>query len=393
MRGRLVLVALALLVTACTTSGEPSPPPAPAVVVPSAVPAGAVYGRLLDGSGKSVPGGAVTLTQPFDDNIVLLSGRLISLGVFCLIPDAGLCPTSHRADLTDNGLWSVPAGDVEEGKALTLGGQRPGTSTGTGALTTVSVPNGPDPQRVPDLVLWEPEVTLTPVARGTRVTWPRLTGPRGRKARYAVYVTTGEPAFAKPVEVASGLRRTSAVVAGWVTEDQPMRVTVIASTKRGRAVFVHTSPSVAATGTAVPVSRGRPCSADKGGRQVRAVGTCGLTDGDLSSHVQVRLKGECDVDTSGCRPRSHHRICVDLGRARPVSRVVVRTPFLAVDQVVELSRDGRTFTTQGRLGDVGADDARVFAVPVRPAATARFACIRSDAYGYAGATTAEISVW
>lgn len=392
MRGRVVLAATALLLAACTTSGEPPSEPSPAVAVPSANPAGAVYGRLLDADGRSVPGATVTLTQPFDDNIVLLSVRLISLGVFCLIPDAGLCPTAHRAALADNGLWSVPAGDVEADKALTVSGQRPSRS-GRGASVAVSVPNRADPQRVPDLVLWEPKLTLTPVARGTRVTWPRLTGPMGKAVRYAVYVTTGDPSFAKPVEVASGLRRTSAVVAGWVTEDQPMRVTVIASTKRGRAAFVHTSPSADAAGASVPVSRGRPCTSDKGGRQMQGEGTCGLTDGDLASHVQVRLPGECDISDSACRPPTHRRICVDLGRARPVSRVVVRTPFLAVDQVVELSRDGRSFTSEGRLGDVGADDARVFSVPVRPATRARFACIRSDAYGYSGATTAEISVW
>ncbi|WP_182378874.1 hypothetical protein [Nocardioides sp. WS12] len=388
MRGRCLLAATALLLAACTTTDDPSRPPAPAVVVPSAVPAGAVHGRLLDSSGKSVPGGSVTLTQPFDDNIVLLSVRLISLGVFCLIPDAGLCPTSHRADLADNGLWSVPASEVEQGKAMTMSGQRPG-----GASAAVSVPNGTDPQRAPDLVLWEPKVALTPVAGGTRVTWPRLTGPQGKAVRYAVYVTTGEPAFAKPVEVASGLRRTSAMVAGWVTEDQAMRVSVVASTKRGRAAFVYTAPSAVATAKAVPVSRGRPCTTDRGGRQVRGEGACGLTDGDLDSHVQVRLSGECDINDSACRPPSHRRICVDLGRALKVSRVVVRTPFLAVDQVVELSPDGRRFATEGRLGDVGADDARVISVPIRPATMARFACIRSDAYGYSGATTSEISVW
>ncbi|MFW6868640.1 hypothetical protein ACOACQ_14710 [Nocardioides sp. CPCC 206347] len=392
MRGRSALATLALLLAACTTSGEPTPEPAPAVVVPSTVQAGEVYGRLLDGSGKSVPGGSVTLTQPFDDNIVLLSVRLISLGVFCLIPDAGLCPTSHRANLADNGLWTLPAGEVEADKALTVSGQRPQGPDGA-AQVAVSVPNRKDPQRVPDLVLWEPTVALTPVAGGTRVAWPRLTGPQGKAVRYAVYATTGESAFAKPVEVASGLRRTNAVVAGWVTEDQPMRVTVVASTRRGRAAFVYTAPAVAAEGTAVPVSRGRPCTTDRGGRQVRGEGVCGLTDGDLDSHAQVRLSGECDVSDSACRPPSHRRICVDLGRARPVSRVVVRTPFLAVDQVVELSRDGRAFVRAGALRDVGSDDGRVFPVPVRPATTARFACIRSDAYGYSGATTAEISVW
>jgi hypothetical protein len=167
------LLAAALFLTACTTTGgSPASPDAPVVPVPPAQPAGGAYGRLMDADGNSVPGGAVTLTQPFDDNIVLLSVRLVSLGTFCLIPDAGLCPSAHGADVSDDGLWSVPADEVEEGKALSLGGRGLAPEGGLGAFTSVSVPNGRPPVHVPDIVLWQPEVRVA----GNAVTWPALTG-------------------------------------------------------------------------------------------------------------------------------------------------------------------------------------------------------------------------
>lgn len=318
MRTWPALVVLALVLSACTTTrGSPASPTAPVVPVPEARPAGGAYGRLMDASGHSVPGGAVTLTQPFDDNIVLLSVRLVSLGMFCLIPDAGLCPSAHGADVSDDGLWSVPADEVEPGKAITLGGHGLAPEGGMAAFTSVSVPNGRAPVHVPDIVLWQPDLRVS----GDAVSWPALTGvPHGRRVRYDVYVVpdagagaVGEP---EPVRVATGLRRTRAVVPGWQVEDKAYRLTVVASTRRGRAAYVYTSPSASGTGTSTPLSRGRPCSTDRGGRQVAAAGTCPLTDGDLVSHEQVRLRGECSVDRSSCRPPHHTRICVDLGRSR-----------------------------------------------------------------------------
>lgn len=371
------LLAAALFLTACTTTGgSPASPDAPVVPVPPAQPAGGAYGRLMDADGNSVPGGAVTLTQPFDDNIVLLSVRLVSLGTFCLIPDAGLCPSAHGADVSDDGLWSVPADEVEEGKALSLGGRGLAPEGGLGAFTSVSVPNGRPPVHVPDIVLWQPEVRVA----GNAVTWPALTGvPHGPRVRYDVYVVpdagpgaVGDP---EPVRVATGLRRPRAVVPGWQVEDEDYRVTVVASTRRGRAAYVYTAPSADGTGTSTPLSRGRPCSTDRGGRQVAAVGTCPLTDGDLVRHEQVRLRGECSVDRSSCRPPRHTRICVDLGQSRTVRRVVVRSPFDPVDRVVEVSGDGRRFR-DWRPGDAG-----------------RWVCVRSSRYGFSGAVLSEISAW
>lgn len=394
-RSLLGAVVLVLALSACTTTGgSPASPTAPAVEVPEAVAAGAVYGRLMDADGRSVPGGSVTLSQPFDDNIVLFSVRLVSLGLFCLIPDAELCPSFHGADVSDDGLWSVPAEDVEPGKALTLSGHGIEPENGTGAHTSVAVPNGAAPFRVPDIVLWQPQVRVTPAAGGARVSWPRLAGvPHGRGVRYAVAVTTDDSSIDEPVLVGRGLRRTRAVVPGWQVEDQPFRVTVVAATRRGKAAYVYTSPSTSGAGAAVPISRGRPCSTDRRGRLRPSVGACPLTDGDLDSHEQVRLRGECDINTSGCRAERHTRICVDLGRVRTVNRVVARSPFLAVDQVVETSLDGRSFTRRGAFADTPDGDASgVFVVTV-PAARARWVCARSEDYGYAGAHLSEISAW
>ena len=165
------------------------------------------------------------------------------------------------------------------------------------------------------------------------------------------------------------------MVPGWQVEDKPYDVLVVASTQRGRAAYVYTAPSARGTGTATPLSRGRPCSTDRRGRQVTGVGTCPLTDGDLFRHEQVRLRGECSVDDTSCRPPHHTRICVDLGRSHPVGRVVVRSPFDPVDRVVEVSGDGRSFR-DWRPGDAG-----------------RWVCVRSSRYGFSGAVLSEISVW
>lgn len=173
-----------------------------------------------------------------------------------------------------------------------------------------------------------------------------------------------------------------------------MQVSVVTTTKTSHAAYVYTTEQVRVGGGPVPLSRGKACLLDRDGALVESrTGRrgCGLTDGNLTDRVQVRLPGECDTDRPSCRGTSHPRVCVDLGSAQPVELAVVRTPFVSGDDTVETSVDGRSFTRQGTFGEPEGDvTSEVYTVPL--AGEARWVCSRSP-FGYSGDSLAEISVW
>lgn len=385
----------ALLLAGCNSAGTIDVD-APRVTVPEAAPRGALYGRLLHSDGTSVPGGSVSLFQRGEDDAASTAVKFLSLGLACLDSAAELCSDATAAVVSNDGLWYVAEDDVRPGKEVVVtatGPALPGTQA-TGPVAQVRVAEGPDPQRVPDLVLWEPVVELNTVGSDLQVTWPALAEvPAGSSPTYDVLVEPTGDFAPGPVAAVRQSSETSARLPGWRTEDRSARISVIARTARGRAEFVYTSPATVSRGGPVPLSRGKSCAAERRGVLVAALQPCLITDGDLNLNQQVRLPGECRVDRSGCQPPAHRRVCVDLGRSTPVSLVVVRTPFLAVDQTVELSRDGRDFVSYGPIGDDRFDSSDVFPVPVSPPASARYACVRSDDYGLSGASLNEVSVW
>ena len=117
-------------------------------------------------------------------------------------------------------------------------------------------------------------------------------------------------------------------------------------------------------------------------------GSCSLTDGDLDDREELTLPGDCDRSEPECVIPDHPRICIDLGERRRVRAVVIRESGIFADESrVELSRDGLTFTSIGRLSD---EDFIVTRAP--RGATARYACL-SHPEGLSGWEFGEVSVW
>lgn len=373
------LSALVLALTACT--GE--------TVGPAADPTtGALYGKVLDTNGEIVTDANVSLYQITDDEKVSQGFAVVfSLGLLCAVP--GVCPAPVHAELSSKGYYSFPKDVMKQTPDLAVTASRPESEAGlSGASTSLTLPDGKDPQEAPDLLLWEPGLRIERHGSRATVRWPRLPADavQGSDVKYTVWVR-GIGSTESPEQVTDPLGATSTTVDLRTYEDQPTEVLVTASTKASVAGHEVKLGYQSAGGELplldAPPSRGKRCLAD--GKPVKE--PCALTDGDLDSHSEILAAGECSVDTQTCEPVTHERLCVDLGRTRKVSMVVFRTPFElgAEDIRVEVSSDGRTFSTVGR-----GREQQVVAVPVRPARSARFACVHDE---FSGHQLSELSVW
>jgi hypothetical protein len=376
-----IAASITLLIALGGCAGETVPAPE------TTGPSGALYGRVIDTRGEVVTDADVSLFQLSSDDKVRTGFAMLSLGLFCLSP--GFCPAPVNAELSSQGYYSFPERVMKETPGLALTATRPANDDQrTSASVSVALRDGRDPQRAPDLVLWEPEVQAGEQGTSAKVSWPRLSAaaPHGPDVSYSVWVRALDSS-ASEQRVAGPVKGTSATFDLRPYEDQPTEVTVLASTKAavdGHEVELgyrsagHELPLLEA-----PPSRDKRCLAD--GKPVKA--PCALTDGDLDTHSEILASGECSVDTRTCEPVTHERLCVDLGQAREVSLIVFRTPFElgAEDIRVEVSSDGRSFDTVGR-----GKEQQVVAVPVRPARSARFACVHDK---FSGHQLSELSVW
>ncbi len=372
-------LALALALAACTERAYP-----PAVRVPDAEPAGAAYGRLLDGDGMSVPGGRVRMSQPYDSDFLTTAFAVVSLGLLCLFP--GVCSAAEfSAKLSDDGLWQIGPENIEPEKPLTFTGQAPRTQSGGGASTSVTVAQGAVPQRVPDIVLWQPALDLADTAGGVLLSWPELDGvPRGEQVRYEARVVTPGLRLSPTTDQATRTAR----ISRWQLEDPATALHITALTRRGEAAYSYLAPALLPDDAPVPPSRDRACLAQRGPELVAVAGSCSLTDGDLDDREELTLPGDCDRSEPECVIPDHPRICIDLGERRRVRAVVIRESGIFADESrVELSRDGLTFTSIGRLSD---EDFIVTRAP--RGATARYACL-SHPEGLSGWEFGEVSVW
>lgn len=405
-----VLASLVVPLGACTTVTVPAPATtgtgtvaapaartttttAPVPVRTSPPPAGAVYGRVLGTDGRLITDADVSLFQlTRDDEIRTGFALVFSLGFFCLAP--GVCPTPVHAELSSDGFYAFPPKVMKQTPDLALTATRPARDDDLSpASTSLSLPNGRDPQHAPDLAIWEPKLRVTKRGNQAVVRWPRLTGAtHGRDLAYSVWVRPIDDFGATSQRVAGPTTRTEATLDLRTYEDQPTEVVVLAGTKanvQGQEVeFGYRTAGHELPLSDPPPSRDRPCRVDgESGGLVPAKAPCPLTDGELDLHAEVLAPGECSVDARTCEADSHRRLCVDLGEARSVSLVVFRTPFglRAEDIRVEASVDGRNFDTVGR-----GRDADVIAVPLRSPRTARFVCLRDE---FEGHLISELSVW
>ncbi|GAB3427629.1 hypothetical protein [Flindersiella endophytica] len=407
-RGTIVAVLLTLALAACTgervpapswtdpgqaqtegaerlpnVSASPSgPPPSPVV--------GALYGKVTSTNGRAITDAEVSLFQITRDEEIRTGLAMFSLGFYCLIP--GWCASPVEAELSSYGYYSFPARVMKQTPDLALSAKRPSRADELSpASTSLSLPNARDPQQAPDVAIWEPALRME--QRGDRIVvrWPRLSGAvHGPEVTYSVWVRSLQDTGARSEQAAGPTTGTSAALDLRVYEDQPTEVVVMASSKanvRGQEVeFGYRTAGHELPPGDTPPSRGRPCVVDgRSGTLVPAKSPCAMTDGDLDLHQEVLAPGDCSVDTKGCEPTRHERLCVDLGHVRPVRLVVLRTPFGFTDMRLETSADGESFRTIGRSRDADVIDVRP-----RTVRNARYVCVHGS---FTGHHIRELSVW
>ncbi len=415
----MALVATVLALAACTYDRSA---PLRGELAPSPEPTGALYSRVMHADGYSAPRSSVSVYLYDTANDVKAVTAALSLGFFCLLPGP-FCPRPVSAEPDEKGLWSLEKdelGDTTAGLQATatlhVGDAEfgPNTTLVLPESGTGSVANG-EPRRVPDLVYWEPALTVTGKDGLLEVSWPAATDvPTGKKVTYTVVSASTGDAASGPLLLAGPTTGTSAEVDARVYADAPSELMVVAQTtaKIGgeRVETAYRSAGVAPPGDLTPPSRGAECLAeDEASGQLRpAVSPCPITDGDVEWDTDgVRLPGVCatETDTTGtdatgsasdgpagekeCTEPNHPRVCVVLPEPREVSLVVVRTPFDPVGQQVELlDAQHRTVDSRAVKGDAFDE---VYPVRFEKPARIGVVCLQDDSG--AGSGLSEISIW
>lgn len=413
-------LAAVLALSACTydtdapVRGEPAPEPTPT---------GALYSRVMHADGYSAPRSSVSVYLYDVTNDVKAVTATMSLGFFCLLPGP-FCPRPVSAYPDDQGLWSLEQDELDGDG--TAGLQASATlhldDSEFGPSTTLTLPasDADGPRRVPDLVYWEPELTVTGEDGLLRVSWPAATGvPTGEEVTYTVVSASTERSASEPQLLAGPTTATTAEVDARVYADAQSELMVVAQTTttvgHERVEATYRSAGVPQPAGLTPASRDAECLAEDktSGQLERAVSPCPITDGDVEwAADDVRLPTDCtrEAATGGptagaareetdggagsgpgdpCTEPSHPRVCVVLPEPHEVSLVVVRSPFSADGADVELldaeQRIVRSHTVRGDAFD------EVYPVRFEEPVKASLVCVRDDA-GISGSLS-EVAVW
>ncbi len=257
-----------------------------------------------------------------------------------------------------------------------------GVSWVPGVTVTAHVAFTGRAQRLPDLVVWAPDLSWEGghVRRVTFGSPPRAVGSLQGADLRVVEDTDGLAQAAVLLRnVSSGVTFDVRVLEDreWV-----VALTIRVGAKRLGEVTYDVRTSM--TGTDEPASRGKPCvEYDDRGRAVTG-DPCALTDGDLSTRWQPTVS-----DSSCGASRCDRAVAVDLGSVKPIAFVVVRVCDPFFDQV-ESSADGRHWTTLVRKDTFVHDDDDVCSAVV--STSARYVRVRGPAGGFYTRRT-EISVF
>ena len=401
------IVIASAIVASCSTAEAP----APAARAPEPAPLGALYGRVMTVDGRAVPRAAVGLWQAELLDAARAFAAMATLGFVCLLPDHAACLRDYEISTADDGTFHFPPERMKDASTTILTATDYQDDVRSIPATTRAVfPDGGDPQRAPDLVLWKPRARFEATGRSVRVAWDANTpSPFAAATEYTVDL------------VESGRPRTEARVGGPTTapfvdidsralEDGAallvIRATTAAPYAGGEVHLSYTSHGIRVPAglSPTPLSRGRGCLADDGaasGQLAEALSPCPLTDGDLHTHAAVLLPGECSITThAGCGAESRHRrLCVDLAGAHAVSLVIVRTPSPSEFIVtLEVDRQRHGSPVRPRPDDETTTTREDFQIVVDPPRRASVVCVEREPSPsrppeFVGANLSEISVW
>jgi hypothetical protein len=349
MRRALAVLVLAVTLAACETSNLDS---AAAV---------SVSGRLLRADGS--PAGGVTVGFERDRSIGdLLAGSLVvplTLFTACLAdPPPEICRgrSVRRTTTAPDGSYSfeLKGKDTQSffGSALTMAVSAelpPATGEVAGASVVADFKVQAASLRLPDLVAWQPRVTVAP----GRVSWEALAGGSG-SYQVGVEDAGGIGVWTFPAsrpEVSFDPRiledTTGSMAVSTRSSTTAEGTTVGMARRSGRIAYRSTA------GT--PASRGRPCTHNAGPSPAR----CTLTDGDLAN----RLPAPASSPSTTAPPQAGATVpppppamaTIDLGQPKNITLVVVRGCSCAV----EGSTDGKAWAALGRsTGDTAVVPAR-----------------------------------
>lgn len=334
------LVAL-LILAAC----EPSQVPSSATVI--------VSGSLQNQAGAPVEGRQVVV-GPQTRAGEAIGGTiltLISLGTLCLAdpppePCASFLSRSSSMDTGADGRFS-----------FTLSGSDVRTFFGDSQMMGVSADLPPSPGQLEGpavLTTFRVQTEQLDLGPGDgKAQWDRTPKELGSGSRYQLDFITDQGGPVWRVESTSG----GAEYDPRVLEDSIGRVSVTAL-RSGVALgtttdSVYRSAQLPFRGSAgKPLSRGRPCTYEKGNAAAVSLPGCGATDGRLGVVAGVPVPEQSPsppASTASPTPAEDHWVVIDMGKRVEVSLVVTR----GCACLVEESTDGATWD---RMGSAGADD-------------------------------------
>jgi hypothetical protein len=322
-------------------------------------------GRILRPDGKPLANTALRVDAVEDDGGFRIFSFFATFGLStlsCFSPDSDLCPvgsddTTRFNSTTDaNGRYSFTFPNAHYR----------GEQTNTDYYLSVAMPSAAGGGRVavasyelelwdavhdaPDVVMWDPSVTIKPGAHEYAVAYK----PRSQSTN-RMRVTIGAN------DVAGALRGDGAIDARAI-EDQTVNVMLNASKdERAARTIYHQrfiSAQFALRGGLVPLSRGAACSATRSDGS--GAGVCNHTDGDLiapgfvppsdNSPVECRFPRtyETTTTTVAC-PKPYDTVTIDLGAAKQVGEVRTRCGCAMTGSV-----DGKTWRTLPASGVLGS---------------------------------------
>ncbi|HVF03837.1 MAG TPA: hypothetical protein VNA20_03270 [Frankiaceae bacterium] len=335
-------------------------------VLGAAVPAdaartGTVYvtGRVLDGTGRGVPGATVSFELHPDPALYNQQ--------YCPVrPWEIQCRVHKVARRTDaGGRYRLPVNlasflaTERRHRLVITDAPRPGVLLPAQTETTMYL--GGRSQQVADLPVWRPKVSLEPAGAGKRMLhvdpFSAAYGHAYTSGPVTELLQGSTPVWSFPKVVEDR------EVDARVVETGTTAIRATDSRVLGRHFPVFRSPAYAVRSPVRPVSRGVACATYGRGDALLPLAGCKFTDGRLGTPIALSYQRAgnkaCDVASQCANPR---RVLVDLGSPQVVSAYAVRG--CATVPPAELSAEGVAFVPY-QTHDFG-DGLRVGApLPVR----------------------------